>query len=176
MRKTLLVLASLLLGMGVLSLPAGAGDVASYDVALDGASEVPGPGDPDGSATARLDLGTVSNEVCVSELTISDVTAPTLFHIHRGAVGVAGPIVVDLGPALSAVPYCATIDAALMAELITTPDAFYLNIHNDEFQAGAVRGQLPTATPPTSESTTTTAPTTTAGAGGGAATRPSFTG
>ena len=86
----------------------------------------------------------------------------------------AGPIVVDLVPALSAVPYCVVIDAALMAELITTPQEFYLNIHNADFPAGAVRGQLPTVTPPSSSTTTTTASTTTAGTG--AATSPTFTG
>jgi hypothetical protein len=177
MRKTLLVFGTLFSLIGVLALPAGAGDVASYEVSLDGASEVPGPGDPDGSAMVRLDLGTVSNEVCVNELTITGVDSPTLFHIHRGPVGVAGPIVVDLVPALTSVPYCATIDPALMAELITTPEEFYLNIHNEAFPAGAVRGQLPSQTPPTSETTTSTtsAPTSTAGTGG-AATRPSFTG
>jgi hypothetical protein len=176
MRRTLLVLGSSALLVGVLSFPAGAGDVAHYEVSLDGASEVPGPGDPDGSADVTLDLGTVSNEVCVNELTISGVDTPTLFHIHRGAVGVAGPVVVDLVPALTAVPYCATVDAALMAELITTPEAFYLNIHNEAFPAGAVRGQLPSQTPPTSDTTSTIAPTTTAAAGAGTATRPSFTG
>jgi hypothetical protein len=172
MKKILVALSAFAI-VSLMALPVGAGDVASYTVDLDGAQEVPGPGDPDGSATATLQLGTVSNEVCVSELTISGVATPTLFHIHRGPVGVAGPIVVDLVPALSAVPYCATIDPALMAELITTPQEFYLNIHNEDFPAGAVRGQLPTVTPPTS--TTTTASTTTAGTSG-AATSPTFTG
>jgi hypothetical protein len=125
-----------------------------------------------------LQLGTVSNEVCVDELTVQDIGTPTLFHIHEAPVGVAGDIVVNLTPALSAVPFCTTIDASLMEQLITAPEGFYLNIHNEEFPAGAIRGQLPGQTPPTSETTASTSSTTptTAGTAPSAATRPSFTG
>jgi hypothetical protein len=178
MRK-LAVLLGVVALVTLTAVPVTAGDVASYTVELDGASEVPGPGDPDGSGTVTLQLGTVSNEVCVDELTVSDIATPTLFHIHQGPVGVAGPIVVDLVPALTSVPYCATIDADLMADLITAPEGFYLNIHNADFPAGAIRGQLPGQTPPpSSETTASTAGSTatTSGTGGAAATRPSFTG
>ena len=59
----------LLVALGALSLlalvalvapPATAGDVATYTVQLTGANEVPGPGDPDGMATATVQFGTVT--------------------------------------------------------------------------------------------------------------------
>jgi hypothetical protein len=177
MRKLLVILAGATLTL-IVAVPVDAGDVASYTVELDGASEVPGPGDPDGSGTVTLQLGTVSNEVCVSEFTVADIATPTLFHIHQGAAGVAGPVVVDLVPALTSVPYCAVVDAALMAELITNPEGYYLNVHNQDFPAGAIRGQLPGQTPPPSSDTTASSSTTptTSGARAGAATSPTFTG
>lgn len=179
-RKLLIPVAGVLLALGVLVQPAGAGDVASYAVSMDGASEVPGPGDPDGTGDATLQLGTVSNEVCVDELTLNDIGEPTAMHIHVGAAGVAGDPVVTLTPALTSVPYCATVSAELMAELITRPECYYLNVHTPEFPAGAIRGQLVEGTceeiPPSSPSTAQ-ATTTTAGAVAGAgASRPRFTG
>jgi hypothetical protein len=161
----------------LLALPVGAGDVASYSVTLNGANEVPGPGDPDGVADALLQLGTVSNEVCVDELSWENIDEPTMMHIHSGAAGVAGPIVVDLTEAL-ADPFCTTVTPELMAELITRSGCYYLNIHNAEYPAGAVRGQLTDEPCETAPTTDTTAPTTstTAATAAGAATRPSFTG
>jgi hypothetical protein len=181
MKKLWMVLGTLGLigGFTVLAVPASGGDVGSYTVELDGASEVPGPGDPDGSGTVTLQLGTVSNEVCVDELSVSNIATPTLFHIHQAPVGVAGPIVVDLVPALTTVPFCTVVDASLMQQLITAPEGFYLNIHNQDFPAGAIRGQLPgqVPPPPTSETTASTSTTqSTAAAQAGRATQPSFTG
>jgi hypothetical protein len=167
----------------IVALPVNAGDVASYNVSLNGSTEVPGPGDPIATGDALLLLGTVSNEVCVDELVINDLESPaTAMHIHSGAAGVAGPIVVDLSPGLDG-QYCTTVTAELMAELITDPGCYYLNIHNGDFPAGAIRGQLtdqvcsttPTTAPPATD--TTAAPTTsTAAAAADTATRPSFTG
>ena len=64
-------------------------------------------------------------------------------HIHRGATGAAGPVVVPLAaPADGSSEECKAIDKALAQELIQTPEAFYVNVHNATFPAGAVRGQL----------------------------------
>ena len=34
------------------------------------------------------------------------------------------------------------VDAALITEIMQNPSGFYVNVHNPEFQAGAIRGQL----------------------------------
>ena len=66
---------------------------------LSGAAEVPGPGDPDGSGVANVTLNQGQGEVCF-HIVVADITLPaTGAHIHRGAAGVGGPIVVGLaGP------------------------------------------------------------------------------
>ena len=37
---------------------------------------------------------------------------------------------------------CTTADKALAAEIAGNPSGFYVNVHNDAFPRGAVRGQL----------------------------------
>ena len=114
---------------------------------LSGAEEVPDPGDPDGAGTATVVLRSASSEVCW-ELTASNITLPAAAaHIHEGARGVAGPVVVPLSApdATGAANGCVTADAALMRRIMESPANFYVNVHTSDFPAGAVRGQLATS-------------------------------
>lgn len=110
---------------------------------LTGAQEVPGPGDPDGSAAAFFKLEPAAGQVCVAQRH-ENIDLPTAMHIHRGAAGVGGPVVVNLTPTLSG-PACVVSTTALVREINTSPEGFYINIHNGSFSAGAVRGQLDTS-------------------------------
>jgi hypothetical protein len=120
---------------------AGAGG-APQSATLTGAAEVPGPGDPDGSGSASLRLNPGQEEICY-ELTVSNIASATAAHIHRGAPDVAGPVVVPLAPPTSgSSSACATVDRDLILEILKDPAAFYVNVHNAGFPAGAIRGQL----------------------------------
>jgi hypothetical protein len=113
-------------------------------VELSGATEVPGPGDEDASGTATVYLRTDSNEVCV-DISVQNIALPaTAAHIHQAPAGESGPPVVTLtAPNESGVSNtCATVDAALMTEMVNNPQNFYVNVHNSEFPDGAARGQL----------------------------------
>ena len=112
---------------------------------LTGAAEVPGPGEPDGSGSATLTLNPGQETVCFA-LTVSGITLPgTGAHIHAGAAGVAGPVVVVLlptGPASGTSSGCVTADRDLILAILLHPELYYVNVHTTDFPAGAVRGQL----------------------------------
>jgi hypothetical protein len=107
---------------------------------LTGAQEVPGPGDPNGSAAAMLTLRPASGQVCVAQRH-SNIDAPIAMHIHRGAAGVAGPILVDLTPTLTG-SACVTANMTQVRRIDRNPNGYYLNIHTGTFSNGAIRGQL----------------------------------
>ena len=135
-------------------------DEVSLSAAADGRQEVPGPGDPDGTAEGDFDLR--GDQLCY-QVEAANVALPLNgMHIHRGALGVAGPVVVPLDPAAvdADSETCTVVDPALLDEIAANPGGFYLNLHNTEFPNGAVRGQL--AVPGTQAPTTSTtvAPTT----------------
>ncbi len=111
--------------------------------ALTGSAEVPGPGDPDGSGLARITLNQGQREVCF-DLEVFDITPANAAHIHEGAEGVAGPIVVTLGPPTSGSSSGCVggVDVDLIAAIRKRPSAFYVNVHNADFPPGALRGQL----------------------------------
>ncbi len=109
---------------------------------LNGASEVPGPGDADGTGTFEARVNPGQGQVCYT-LTATAIVSATMAHIHRGAAGSAGPVVVGLtAPASGSTEACATVSRELAMELIKSPEAFYVNVHNAPFPAGAIRGQL----------------------------------
>ncbi len=125
---------------------------------LSGAEEVPDPGDPDGAGTATVVLRSASGEVCW-DLNVSNITLPSVgAHIHEGARGVAGPVVVPFTApdASGTATGCTTPDAALMTRIMQNPENFYVNVHTSDFPTGAVRGQLATA--PAAESGPAQAP------------------
>lgn len=111
--------------------------------AMTGAAEAPGPGDADGSgsATVRIDP-LASGRVCY-DLSVTGIAPATAAHIHRGGLGVPGPVVVPLtAPTAGSSSGCADVAAALGAEILAAPAGFYVNVHNPAYPDGAVRGQL----------------------------------
>ena len=109
---------------------------------LTGATEVPGPGDADGKGTAELRVNPGQGSVCYS-VTYSGIDAPSAAHIHTGAAGVAGGVVVPLKVgAGGAIEGCAGVTREQAMALIQSPETFYGNLHNAAFPGGAIRGQL----------------------------------
>jgi hypothetical protein len=143
-RKNVLRLLSLivLLSLLVAVIPAAA-QGRQLSTTLTGAVEVPGPGDPDGSGTALITLNQGQGVVCF-ELTVEDIAPATAAHIHVGSAEVAGPVVIPLAaPTDGSASGCVSeVDADLIKDIRKNPQNYYVNVHNAEFPAGAVRGQL----------------------------------
>lgn len=113
---------------------------------MSGTAESPGPGDADGAGAVFVDLKVGAGQACVDERYARIAAPAQLMHIHRGAAGVAGPIVVNLTTALNGGPRCVNADPAILKEVRRTPAGFYCNIHNTPFPNGAIRGQLEPST------------------------------
>ena len=114
---------------------------SDHGAALTGAAEVPGPGDPDGAGLAHVVLDPDAGRACLG-LEVADIAAATAAHIHEGPAGVAGPIVVDFTSTLSGEDCVDGVDSALLERIRANPAAFYVNVHNARFPAGAIRGQV----------------------------------
>jgi len=109
---------------------------------LSGAEEIPGPGDVDGAGSAFLTFNQGQGMICW-DLSVTDIVTATAAHIHEGEMGVAGPVVVTLSPPVDGSSFgCTEVDAELIKEIRQNPTGFYVNVHNAEFPAGAIRGQL----------------------------------
>lgn len=109
---------------------------------LTGAAEVPVGADPDGSGSAHVTVNPGVGEVCYS-LEVADIEPARAAHIHVGAAGVNGPVVVGLAaPSDGSSSGCVAVDRDLALALIQDPSGYYVNVHNAEYPAGAVRGQL----------------------------------
>ncbi len=133
--------AALLAGLALAGPALAAG--TRLTASMTGAEEVPGPGDADGSGTAVIRLNKGKGEVCY-ELTASGIAPATAAHIHVGPPGIAGPVVVPLAaPTSGSVSACATgVNAELIKAIAKSPGDYYVNVHNAEFPAGAIRAQL----------------------------------
>ena len=109
---------------------------------LNGAMEVPGPGDTDGTGKFSATVNPGQTKVCYT-LSVAKIDKPTMAHVHRGAAGVAGPPVITLKtPTAGRSSACAMVTRALAKELLANPEGFYVNVHNAAYPGGAVRGQL----------------------------------
>jgi hypothetical protein len=158
MRRRLLVVGALICVLALVAgvvLVSGAGAASSRRVAsMTGEQEVPGPGDDDGSGRAVIGVNVRERRVCF-DLSWRRIVSPTRAHIHEGARGVAGDIVVTLfengtGPDFTPLPdsirsvqgCTGGLPRALLRDIRDHPGQFYANIHNSVFPAGAIRGQL----------------------------------
>lgn len=72
-------------------------------------------------------------------ITYANIT-PTAMHFHKGAVGVAGPVVVTIpGPYTSGMT---AKTAALTAEQDLLSGNWYVNVHSEMYTGGEIRGQV----------------------------------
>ncbi|HEX5936813.1 MAG TPA: CHRD domain-containing protein [Actinomycetota bacterium] len=136
---------TLLLALAALAfaLPASAGGRPIH-VALTGAAERPGPGDPDGSGTAAFTFNRGTGEVCWT-IDVEGITLPAAAaHIHVAPVTDPGPIVIGLTApdATGHSSGCVTADRALVKAITKDPGAYYVNVHTSDLPAGALRAQL----------------------------------
>lgn len=109
----------------------------SLHATLSGKVEVP-KGDPDGAGTAEVKI--TGTTVCW-EIKASKVARLVAAHIHKGRAGVAGPVVVPFGRTYKS-KGCVKAPAAVAAAIKRNPSAYYVNVHNAKYPAGALRGQL----------------------------------
>jgi len=121
--------------------PAGAA-TRTFTAHLTGAQEVPGPGSPTASGTARVTVDSTTGRICFV-LIVSGVDNPTGAHLHEAPAGVAGPVVAPLkAPVGGRSAGCTTVSQAEARDILRHPEDHYVNVHNPEFPAGAIRGQL----------------------------------
>jgi hypothetical protein len=117
----------------------------TFTTTLTGAAEIPGPGDPDGSGTATITLFPGASMVCW-DIQVEDITLPaTAAHIHfiNPETGFGGVLIGLSAPDETGhASGCTTADRADIVDIISDPSGFYVNVHNVDFPAGALRGDL----------------------------------
>ncbi|MGE3692956.1 MAG: CHRD domain-containing protein [Novosphingobium sp.] len=106
---------------------------------LNGANE-PGGGDTDGEGAFTVDIDADAGDFCYT-LTASKIAKATMAHVHSGAAGANGPPVVTIDVASDE---CVAVDPEKLKAIVAAPADYYVNVHNAEFPAGAIRGQLST--------------------------------
>jgi len=113
---------------------------------MDGMQEVTTAGDPDGRGVGFVGL---AGKTVRYAFTWSAIAPPTAGHIHVGDVAQSGPVVVPffaaptgLPAALNGVSGEVEADAMLVRKIRNSPSRYYVNLHNAEFPAGAIRGQM----------------------------------
>jgi hypothetical protein len=126
---------------------------ATYSIPLSQSSEVPTPKPSTASGSAQIIVYSSSIDYQVSATSIANVT---MAHIHNGAPGVAGPIVVTLysnvaNPAnpngvfasgtLTDSNLPAGVTIASLKALIASGNA-YVNVHTTQNPGGEIRGQI----------------------------------
>lgn len=146
MRRRLMLSAALaavlaVAGAGI----ASAAHFTTLSTTLNGAEEVPGPGDPNGKGFITLDVF-LTGTICY-EAKVQAIAGVAAAHIHEADAGSFGPVAVNLRPDLAErqgnkLSYCVSTTPAVAADIIANPTDYYVNVHNATYPAGAIRGQL----------------------------------
>jgi len=145
-RRGLAVLAA---GVALALVPATAPAEAAASIAfprvvvsiLRGANQVPAV-QSNGIAIAVARIDPIKDKVCyfMAQANLVDVT---LAHIHKGAKGVNGDVVVPLMAPVNGKSFgCVSVADALAKDLAQNPQNYYFNIHTKAHPAGEIRGQL----------------------------------
>jgi hypothetical protein len=103
-----------------------------------------GTTEPNATGSVVLRIRRSDGLICF-RLRASNITLPAFAaHIHRGAAGTNGPVVVPLtAPGTSGTSDgCVTVDQSLIDQILANPAGFYVNVHTVQHKGGAIRTQL----------------------------------
>ena len=125
------------------------GGEQNFTAKLRAANETPPILGSNFNGTARITINSARTAVCW-DLEYTTTQVVTRAHIHKGAVGVSGPIVFGFfNPPTSPVinegcrPGTPT-ELAVIRDIANHPGDYYVNIHTAAHPGGATRGQLTT--------------------------------
>jgi hypothetical protein len=145
MRRRIATLLGLVSAMVVSLAPVSLADtVDQFTVPFSGEQVIPGPGDPDGEGGVFVTLGRNSGTFCFFA-NAANISPPlTAVQLHRGLRGQAGQVIQDLhGPSTDPhVSGCFNLGRDLIRDMSKNRNNYYIDIHNQEFPDGALRGQL----------------------------------
>lgn len=115
----------------------------TFNDALTGSQEVPPNGSPaTGTASGTYNEGT--NVLTIMVMASGFTGNLTAGHIHRGAFGVAGPVIIPLLNTAGGTVWHShqqfVLTAAQEADLMA--GLHYVNLHTSAFPGGEIRGQL----------------------------------
>ena len=152
----------------------------TFSASLSGKEEVP---PTESSATGLAKFQTDDNGTQVSYwVNITSLNEITGAHIHNGSAGQNGDVVVDLSGPESAEGDNATLslkgnitnddlqdplEGKELSEMVSlmSDGTVYVNVHTDEFQDGAIRGQIASGLPQMESNATSVVSNTTSGQG-----------
>jgi hypothetical protein len=139
------------LAAGLLAAATAGATTYSWSVPLSGQAVIASglPANASASGTANITANTANNQVCGS-FTWSGVASPVVAgHIHEGEAGspenpgvtinLFGP---NLSGAASGVSGCTIVPGTLIDEMNRYSAYFNVVVHNKQYPAGAIRGQL----------------------------------
>jgi hypothetical protein len=133
---------ALLLGVAVLALAGvayGASSPVMVGTTLNAGQDHATKSHGKGTFTGTITGGKLKFTLKFSHLT----GAATAAHIHMGAKGVSGPVLVPLcGPCKSTVTGTVAVNAAALKAI--KKGKTYVNVHTGKYPGGEIRGQLAT--------------------------------
>jgi CHRD domain len=103
-----------------------------------------GTSEPNATGSVVLRFRRDDGLICF-RLTAANITLPAAAaHIHKGAAGTNGNVVVPLTApgAQGTSDGCVSVDKSLIDEILGDLSGFYVNVHTKEHPGGAIRAQL----------------------------------
>jgi hypothetical protein len=131
-RRLLAMVVLTMLAAAVIAIPATAATqpLATLNAKL--TTSVPGPGDPNGTGTAMFKV--YKTKLCYN-ISVMNIKRATEAHIHKGAKGQTGPVVVPTDQTSFTPPRptssgCVQIPSSLSKQIRQNPSNYYVNVHN----------------------------------------------
>ena len=112
---------------------------AHFTANLEGNQENP-PLTVGGTGTASL---TLTEEALIYKITVSGLTgAPTAAHFHTAAIGINGPVTINILPSFSGTTATGTVVLTVAQRRDLISGNMYVNVHTAANPGGEIRGQI----------------------------------